>query len=711
MALLRPQAVLLILLLVSPTLLRTYKQIYNEACTASGLKSLDISEDERAKKRTSVTSAYVSVPNFASFINTKEIQYLVKEVGSYIILMIILTILCLASFVFYLMFCCCKRSKSATRLKSKTFCWISIIPLITFLALFIAMLVYLGKLNAERKDTSCGLASIPYNFLEGVNTGTLKFLGLRTLFSVLTDFKIEISNLQNLDPNFSSIINSGIVDLSSQALASLPSFYQKYTNSTTIDGTGVQNRPLTVSQLTSNINPTIEKEFTTYDEVARKLYVSANAGRNLLSTSSLTDVQNSLQTTINELKNLTADVDSNFGSAIEAVDYFDQYAPVGYWIVLGLGIVMVILSIVSMILVALTVKHITDKYRVAIKIIIAIIGLFSFLLGIIAVVMLIGTIGFGSICQATANILTTNDIRSELKQYQLDISPFVENVLVKCLPLNSNGDLTDVLTNGTNVYAQATYLLDGVTLYGDVQTYVVNQTNFSPAINATTTLWEKYRVSILADHENIKPVLEQLNDLVVCGDYYFSLNEANCTDANCQGIYNFTNFKPPSCSEDQTQAAALYQRIKDFTSQEDQLLTQMKKDLNGPSSTAPLTLQTNLKTKLKELNPILTDLSSRLRNTTQFSRSFQEGFAKNMNCTVLRKALNDIESTLCFSFNQNLYYFVSLLCFVVLSLLMLAWALWLMIYCTPKMLEETGVKRETPVSTLFVTEEERNRLE
>jgi len=711
MALHRYLATLVILILASPTLLRTYKQIYDETCTSDGLKNLDISEEERVKKRDSLISTYVSVPSVASFVQTKEIKYLAKEAGSYLILMIILTALCLGSFVFYLMFCCCKRAKSASRFKSQAFCFISIAPLVTFLALFIVMLVYLGKMNINRMDTSCGVASVPNNFIDGVNTNTLKFLGLKTLFSVLTDFKSEISNLQGLGPVFSSILNSGIVDLSSQALASLPTFYQKYANSTTLDGTGVQNRPLTVRQLTPKINPQIEKEFATYDEVSEKLLRSAAAGRNLLASNSLNDVQNTIQMIINELKNLTSDVTDNFSAVIDTVDYFDRYSPIGYWITLGFGIVMVIASIAAMILAFYTVKKITDRYRLVIKIIIAVIGFFSFLMGIIAIVMLVGTIGLGSVCQAAAGILNANDIKAEIKQYQLKISPFVENVLINCLPLNSTGDLTNLFTNGTDVYAQTTYLLDGVTFYRDIQAAVVNQTSLSPAIKTTTDQWENYRVSIFADHDNIKPILDQLNDLVICGDYYFAMNEVNCTDANCQGLYNTTSFKPPSCSQDQTQAATLYQRLKEVATQQDTLLTAMQKDLNGPSSSAPLTLQNNLKAKLNELNPILNDLSARLQKTTQFSRSFQQGFAKNMNCTVLRKALNDIETTLCFSFNVNLYYFVCLLCFVVLSLLMMAWALWLMLFCTPKMLKGTEVKRETPVSTLFVTEEERDRLQ
>ncbi len=51
------------------------------------------------------------------------------------------------------------------------------------------------------------------------------------------------------------------------------------------------------------------------------------------------------------------------------------------------------------------------------------------------------------------------------------------------------------------------------------------------------------------DHYNLGSTLEELNDLVSCGNDYFALNVTNCTSgSNCWELMSLTSYTPPGCA-------------------------------------------------------------------------------------------------------------------------------------------------------------------
>lgn len=695
-------------LLFGHSIQRNYTEIYNDYCTDEILTQIDISEAERIEMRNSQVGPYITVNSIVDVIDNHSISQIVKDAGVYIILLIILTVFCLISFIVYLCFCCCcDRAQSSSATKANIYIIITLIFIVTSIALFIALIVFLVKLNTNRGATSCSLASVPKELLDGVNTPEQKFLGFNNLISILTSFKNELGNISTLANDFDQIANKGLTTSSKAALNSLSTFSNTFKERTTTDGTGAQAKPLTVTTLTDKVNDAISTEFAIYDEVATKITNAAVAGKQFAQNINVASIQNSLSTIITQFTDLSTKVSDVFGEVVTGVDYYNQYAPIGYWLTFGFGLLILILGVIAVIFVCIMIRRHTDQRRMGVKFCLSFSSFFIFLLGIIAIALLVSTISINSVCHAIGEVLSAKDVGAQIQSYGFEIDDFVIKVINECLPADSSGDVTNLISVDTGVFNQSKVLIDGLAIYEELKTNLTKTGAESPSITATVDVWQKFSTSIFPDHQNTLVTLNSLNNLISCSSQSFQLNANNCTSSGCQGIYDSTGFTAPGCSSNSAEASTLYNRLKTFTNDEKQLVGEMIVGLSGTSPNTPLSLNKDLKVKINETISSFENIKSKLQNTITQVSAFKDGLAANLNCTILRREMNNLESSFCFNFNRNLHYFAVLMIFIVLFMFFYSWCLCCSLRYMPTQEAISMPKNEESNGGLYMNNDER----
>ena len=699
-----------LLLSLSGALQRDYTEIYSKDCTPQVLADLSVSVDDRLAQRSSSSKIYVSAAAIINVVNGKGVGKLMSEGGVYPILMIILTIFCLISLIVFLVFCCCcDRAAGASSMKAKVYTLATFLFIFVSIALFIALFVFIGKLNGGSKSASCGIASIPHDLLDGVQTANLTFLGFRNLTTLLTNFQTEVSNLSSVSSDFDAIANKNLPASTQAAYNSLNPFYTKYKDSTTTDGQGQKTRPLTVSGLTTGVNAAIDAEFSIYNQVAIKINDAASIGRSIGNNSQMQTMQANLQTIIDQMNSISSQINNNVGGAATGVDYFNRYAPIGYWITLGLGLVLVLLALASVVVLVCLQKTHTNRCRCGAKFCLAFNGLLIVLLGIVAVVLIVASLGLGSVCHALGNLLSANDVAAEVATYGVSLDPFVSKIINQCLPPNASGDLSALLDTGRDVFNQTQGFLDGLTTFDSMRANITASANGSFTVAQTVAAWSNFKVSIYPDQLNAVATLSSLNDAIKCSNTQYQLNAFNCTggaaSASCAGVYNSANFQAPSCSSNAAQASSLFATLKTFTNDEDALLGSMISDLSGSASTPGGLFQT----ARDAINSVLTNIDNvraKMQNTLSIASTLQNGLSQSVDCRVVRLELNNLEAVFCFKFNKNLYYFAALLAFVVFFLFIFSWTLCCALRYIPSPGVADGEDKVRDDATVFVNEEE-----
>ena len=703
------KAILLVIFLTG-AFQREYTEIYDQYCTADVLSQLTLSNAD-INDQGGWAKIYVTPAAIISVVNGNGIGDVISQAGVYIILMIILTVICIISFIVFFCFCCCcDRAAGATRGKAKGYTAATILFIVVSIALFIALFVYIGKLNSNINKTSCGISRVPHDLLQGVQNGDINFIGFNNLISLLTNFKSDISNLNTLSGDFDTIINTNLPQTTQSAYDSLTTFYNKYANSTTTDGNGQQTRPITVQSLTTRVNDAVNAEFSIYNEVANKINAAAVIGKNIANSSQTDSIQQSLQTVIDQMNQISTQIQNTFGDVVTGVDYFNRYAPIGYWVTLGIGLLVVILSILAVVILICLIRTSTNRCRFGAKFCLTLNGFLIVLLGIVAIALIVASIGLGSICHALGSLLTTNDVAGEIANYNVTLDPFALKVLNQCLPANATGDITFLLDSGNDVYNQTQNFLDGLTTYDTLKANLTQTTNSSVTIDATVREWQQFRVSIYPDQTNAVSALLKLNNLISCSNFQFQLNAANCTNgvasSSCGGIYNTASYQAPSCSSDTATASSIFTTLKAFTSDEDTLVGNMITDLSGSGSSTPATLFQNSRSGLQSIIGVLDNIEAKLQNTVAVVKTFQSGLGKVTDCRVIRLELTNLQSTFCYGFNKSLYYFTALLAFAVFFLVIYSWTLCCALRYLPDPDVIMGDGKVHNDATLYVNEED-----
>jgi len=653
---------------------RNYTEIYTQTCKEGVLVQFNITEEERTQKRNSQVGPYLSVKFIVDAISERNGRVILSKADAVVILMMVLVALCLISFIVFLCFCCCCDRAGRSSLKAaRLYNALTIVLLITSIGLFIALLVYLGNLNSSRDSTSCTLASVPKNLFDGVQSSQLGFFGFNKLVSTLTDFKNELPSIKSLSNDFSQIVQADLPSASKAALDSLSAFSTTFRERKTTDGAGEKAKPQSVSSLTDNINIGIFNEFTIANQAAVTINNAGVVGQQLSQAADLTPVENLLSGVIAQFSDIVSKMGNALGDAVTGIDYFNYYAPIGYWLTLGICLLIFILGVTAVILICLMVHRDTNRNRMGVKFCLSLSSFFIFLLGIIAIVLLIASVAMNSVCRGLGEVLSSKDINAQIQSYGVEVNPIVSKVINQCLPIGSKGEVSKLLSINSEIFTQSADLMEVFSLLGEYKKTVAAANN-SPSISATIEQWQKYRTSEVPDHSNTASTVANLNSLIECSGQSLQLNKARCSTNQCQGIFESAGFSAPACSLNGAQAETLYNRLKTFTTEENQLMGEMIEALSGNAPNTPRSLQRNSNTKMTQSLAYFDNITPKFKNTFSQVSNIDKGLQANLNCSILRKQMNDLEVSFCFNFSRNLYYFTVMLIWIVFFMFFYSWS-------------------------------------
>lgn len=664
----------------------TYSEVYASYCTPEILTAFEITEEERVNLRSSGTPLSLDTNVLQDIITNSKISKAFSQIGAPVMLMAILLIFCLISFIVYLSFCCCCDRASSAAKKTAQICGgISALLLLIYMGFFIASMVYVSRVNSANKSAYCFLASLTKDLLEGVLTPEFQFVGFNNLTTILTSFQTEIASIAAVANDFDAINAKNIPAQTKAALNSLPTFYSKYKDSTTSDGAGAKSRPLTVQNLTANINDFIYTEFQIYDQAANQITQAAQIGKQYVQNNSIKDAQNSIAAIIIEIKDIADKIGIFFTDAESAVAYYRLSNGISFGFKLGEGILCLVLGIASLLLIGFMIKNENNKGRIAIKVFLCLLGFLAFVLAIASLVVLCLSATVGSSCKILAAFMSTTNPTAELAKYNLTADGLVSSVLNECMPIGASGNLTNFFTNGTSIFNSSQQFIDGLAVYQTLKDNLTTYGDYSPSINATVAIWNQFKTSVYPDQTNAIASLAQFNELIKCNGIYYQLNSKTCPDiTSCKGIYDTASFSAPSCSANPSSANSLFLNLKAFTTDEDKLLGDMVNDLQGNNPSTPLSLNAQARTSLKSVVPALDNIQKKLTNTVSLASTFADGFSRSVNCTIIRRELNNLESSLCFDLNKNFYYYAVVGSFQVCFLFLFCWMLCFTLRYVPK---------------------------
>lgn len=79
---------------------------------------------------------------------------------------------------------------------------VNLVFYVLFVVFVIVSLVYDIKLLDSYGDISCNIVKFPNNILNGVSQGSVFFIGINPLLSLLGKLKTDIANIGTLESNF-----------------------------------------------------------------------------------------------------------------------------------------------------------------------------------------------------------------------------------------------------------------------------------------------------------------------------------------------------------------------------------------------------------------------------------------------------------------------------------------------------------------------------
>ena len=681
--------VLTILLITNIQATPTFTSIYQNYCSSSQVLSSNVNSYQLVTNRNNEVGFNFQITNLVSALNGEGASGIVSDVGGYIIVMAILTFFMILTFIIFLGFCCCCDRPDKTNENCSKFCiFTSIIFLVGFIGLFVAMIVYLGIMNSYLNSAVCAFGRIPYDLLSGASAPAVNFIGFYNMTYIVGNFSAQIGNMNTVNANLLNIYNKQSPIATSAAMSSLSNFYAIYSNSTTSDGSGSRSQPIVIQALTPSINTIISNEFNTYNYTAYQLQAAAQTGLQISVTSSQTsNYQLSLAKINVQLNSIISVLNGNIASITTGIATAVIYLPIGYWITLGFGILVSIFCIILLIWVCMSYRNKKDTCRYCSKLCLVINSLLIIILGLITIALLIVSTVITSTCKEVPIIMSKNGVEliSLFTSWGISVDTTTRNILKNCLASDASGSVIAVINSNDPNVTSGVNFLDAIVSFNSIKPNLTFQGTFSTAINATVVYWNNIATGIIADQTVAITNLNQLNGLVSCGSVSYQLNSANCTNRNtCYAIYQSTNSNIPGCASSTT-ALTIYNNLKQYTIDEFTLLSNMIASLSSTNGTqtpnsAQIAYRQNMISIIPDYNAVVSAVGGFLTSIPVTSG----GLLSNLNCTILQNEILNVEAAVCFNFNNPLYYFTALLAFIVFFFFFFSWCICCALRCIPR---------------------------
>ena len=645
--------------------------LYQQFCNNSTLGSLNLTDAQRITLRVKGQSYFINITAIANVYKNPSSYNQILDGGIILIFSIILIIITLITLLILFCFCCCcDKVEFSSERTSKICLGISLAFLLITSAMFITSTLYLGQTNNSFQDATCIISKIPYDFVYGYTSTTLQFIGLKALGNILTTLSSDLSNLQSFTSNFNQIINLKLPVGTSQALTSLTSFYNKYTDKTTTDGQGINAVPLSVSSLTNQVNSAIGTELNLYDAAAQILNGAAQAGLDFTQGDSTAQTQSTLQSVSVLISNTSVQFVNLSSSLSPVFNGTNKYMPVALYLTASLGGVLITLMIIGLLIMCFTLKKRRNLCRCGVKFCLTLVSLSVFVLAILSLLMFLFSFAVGTVCSTLPVLLNQTNLTTWINSFnvsRISLDGSMGDIVNNCLAYNGTGDLTAMFLNSGSVFSQAQGFLTNISQYTNLKNNFTSSGINSLSINATSNFWGLLRDCFVYDQNNVASSLSALNSQVSCNGVNLVLNSINCTaGASCQQIMNNNNYAPPPCATSASTVINSFNNLRNYCSSESVLLIQMIADLNGTATTTPQAQVTKYKKDFSIAFPLFDQVVTAIGSTMASLQSISNSFSASLNCTILRQELLNIEASLCFSTSQYIYGFTNFLAWFVL---------------------------------------------
>lgn len=648
----------------------------NSYCDGS-IPAIDMTTKQFESMRTERDNIFTdNYSNIVDYYKNNDIGELFLAFLPWAILLLILMLFCFISIIVFITLCCGKYKRETNRTGVYTafgcfFYWL-------YIPLFAAIIVFIAQAKHKYNRVYCTVYDIPATLIGGLNDDTDKFIGLENLNTMLTNFKGDLSDMTSLSTQLNTIFTTNSPSYTNAAWSSLSNFVSTYEDARIQNGSGVISKPNTVRKISPAVSENVESEFVQVDMTAQKLQLTAEQGRRYQTASYRATLDSSIQVATAKIDTLVTELKVLFDPLTDNSDEAIKFAYIGFWVLLGVGSGIIILAfIVLTILFCICTWQRCENGRTTSKVLLAFIGLLVLFFAVLVFIIMVGSVSGSSFCGIIAEVNRGNynvfDVISE--KVESDLLALFKN----CSLVEENGNLGNILMTTSaqkEAYNSMTTFFDGLLAYG-IYEKKYKDTAGSSGITAQVEGWKKFQSGVFSDFQQVDAALANLNELIKCDDQIFLLTSASCGDEEktCKGVLETDTYSAPSCSDNQAQANQNFTDLKNYTIEEQALMTSMVTDLSGTTAQTPNTKFTNAKIVLNNLSSPYTVIYNALSASLAPAVNYEATQSELVDCRVFRRVLLNFEKESCFGFNYYVYIILVIAAVCAVLLLFLSWCL------------------------------------
>jgi hypothetical protein len=626
-------------------------------------------DSEMASKREEFSNAFVDTVDLLLDVYTNA-DYM-KLIDIKLIFMIIITILLvltlISMIIFYVNICCCCCEGNEKNRSGCITCNLVVasLGLIGFAACCGLMVFYIMGVKDGMSEVNCSLHVLSDDIING-NNDLEKFLGFFNVSTIIKTYIVDFQTLiDNHKSNFQNIQGMALHSKAQNAFDSIDTFVQDFTDKKTHDADGGDTKtPLSISEALPLLKTQAEVEFKTTQDVCELIHSAAETGYQQTNNPDTDAVKKSLEDVAALIDGFSKVIYDSFGTLSSNYGYVDQYYDIGQlsFIIFSFSCLGIGIAIYVSLCCALK-KNKCTKFCCC-RVIIAVLGTFTFLFMIFAFSMGTLTFATSASCGLLQQFTTKEGIDKFIDLFKLDQQ--MTSILETCLLETGTGKLNSIFTPDPNATMSSSTTFEQVEILLSVFDQYNDQLNSLDPDNNSLTIKAFYENLLtiksgeVPDHANIGAGLALINDTVSCSDEVYVFSSPLCpSTGTCKVIETINTYDAPSCQTDsaKNQAASdMLIKLKVYYPETVQLMTELIDNSWETVNTTPNKLYKNLladfRTAIDKFNLIKADLQDTLA-------LMEENTIENgANCKIMRAEFQALEHAMCFKFVPNLFNFM-----------------------------------------------------
>jgi hypothetical protein len=639
------------------------------ACQDIDLKVTLRSDAEMDEQREKYSNSFVETVDLLLDVYTNG-DYL-KLLDVKLIFMIVITIffvlvfISLIIFFFNICLCCCDGNEKNRSGCIKCNLAVAFVGLVGFGACCGLMVYYIYGVQVGMGKINCSLHILTDDVING-NNDYEKYLGFYNISSIIKTYVVDYQTLiDNHVQNFANIKNMSLPSSAQVAYDSIGDFVLNFANRTTHDADGGDPKtPISISEGLDNIKVLAEAEFKATQDVCQIVHDAAVVGFEQTNSAETSEIKTQLVAASELIDGFSTTIYDSFGILGDQYNTVHDYYDIGQlsFIIFCFTCLAIGVSIYVCLCCALK-KNKCTKFCCC-RIIIAVLGFFTFIFTIFSFTMGAITFGTSASCGLIKQFSTKEGLQKFVDLFKLegDMMGILENCILESGTgkLNSifGGDQTQNI-NSSSVFTQMESILSVFDQY-KTQIDSLDPDNNSLTLKEYAAQMTKVKTGEVVDHANVAEGLALINSIVSCaGEVYVFSTDLCPSSGTCKVIENVNTYEAPACQTDATknqQASDMVIKLKVYFPETVQLMTELIDNsfetVNNTPNKRYKSVVANFRTAVDTFDDIKVDLADTL-NMMQ-DNTLEDG----ANCKIMRAEFQTIEEALCFNFVPNMYKFM-----------------------------------------------------